>query len=194
MYRVKTSFSVAHILVDFQLSASQANTRGDVILKCISGTEDSSGVEIRFNFTSLNRGRREEVCEEVPSHKDGWSFYRNTTPPYDCVLTVANPSSGYYQCYGILPDNEYDVSNVQNLTSPEGKSEDKSKSGLSPAIVGVGVITLLGVFTLVVGPIVLVVVCRKCRRRAQVPYQYRRMAVHVPGVQAPDRDGSSDEG
>ncbi len=187
MYRVKTCFSVAHILVDFQLSASQVDTR-DVILKCISGTEDSSGVEIRFNFTSSNGERREEVCGEVPSHKDGWSFYRNTTPPYDCVLMVANPSAGYYQCYGILPDNEYDVSNLQKLTSPEGKSEDKS--GLSPAIVGV--IALLGVFTLVVGSILLVVVYRKGRRRARA--SYRQMDVHASGVQARDRDGRSDEG
>ncbi len=141
---------------------------GDMTLNCISGLQDSLNVRVLFNYTSSNgKNRKTLLCMDYPYLSDRWLIYRNTAPPYDCILKVLNFSAvdyGTYQCYGILSGNEYDVSNAQKVPmSPE------HNSGLSPSVIQAAVLVPLGIITLII--VVLVTCCCIWKRRRRAHYK-----------------------
>ncbi len=125
-----------------ELQLRMARTDGNMTFTCSSGLEDSREIPIFFNYTSLSGLRSENMYNCQSFHSDALKIYQDTSPPYDCVMKVINPDaadSGMYQCYAVLSNNEYAVSNIEMLAVTAPPSS-KGKTGFPGDIVAITVV------------------------------------------------------
>ncbi len=152
-----------------ELQLRMARTDGNVTFTCSSGLEDSREIPIFFNYTSLSGLRSENnYCQSF--HSDALKIYQDTSPPYDCVMNVINPDaadSGMYQCYAVLSNNEYAVSNAEMLAVTAAPSS-KGKAGSPGDIVAISVVLgVLSVLAIIFSLVFIIKTASKCKHASR---------------------------
>lgn len=115
------------------------------------------------------------TCADEPHYLNGWNIQRNSTPPYDCILTVVEPNaadSGQYQCYGVLTNDEIALSNVRTVKFPS------PSSSLSPGIVATIVLSVVVIILILTLVSVVVIVKIRCKGNVPAPTEQQSLLIN----------------
>ena len=88
-----------------------------VTMRCSSGLDhtqgsSSSDINTQFLFTTeseTNVTNKSVNCDQDPVKEGDWIIFRQTVPPYDCLLKISSFDSenvGEYSCTAFLPHNQ----------------------------------------------------------------------------------------